>query len=577
MNRLARCLCVLVFVLLSGGMKAQSAYDYFFIEAEKSQMAEDYASAMELYRHCLDINPDGAAAIHGLGVLYTYVFPKDSVGTTMLRRACELDNHNPWYLETLASVYLDRRNVDDAVPVLEQLSSIQPRRTDVLSHLASLYKSSGQFEKAIDVLNRIEVQEGMSAQLSLEKFSLYKGKEELDSAFMELQKLCDEFPHDMNYKVLMANQYQAADELEKAEEIYSVVRKKAPSNVNLQLARLDLLERTGQHEQYRLLRDSLMYDASCGSELRVYLLRSCIEEAQRDTSLLPNVDEAFDKLLSMPQKDVSLLTLKVAYQAFVNAGEDKQAETMRRILEVEPDNEFALSRLLIYYSKRMDSPALEDICRRGVNYHPEQLLYAFYLGIVLMQQDKDSEAMEVFRHGLQTKPEDADDVVVSDMFAALGDIYHQFDMKKEAYEAYDSALVYVEDNISCLNNYAYFLFLDGDRLDRAEEMSYRTIKAEPDNITYLDTYAMILFAKKDYAGARIYMDRVIHPEWSDEEILEKTDIKGTLIEHAGDIYVMYGDTARALRYWQLAASLGDDTCSPQLKKKIKQKKYINSK
>lgn len=46
-----------------------------------------------------------------------------------------------------------------------------------------------------------------------------------------------------------------------------------------------------------------------------------------------------------------------------------------------------------------------------------------------------------------------------------------------------------DDNIGCLNNYAYYLSEKEIYLDKAEQMSFRAIKAEPKNATYLDTYA----------------------------------------------------------------------------------------
>lgn len=105
-------------------------------------------------------------------------------------------------------------------------------------------------------------------------------------------------------------------------------------------------------------------------------------------------------------------------------------------------------------------------------------------------------------------------------------------------------------------------------------MSYRTIKAEPDNITYLDTYAWILFMKQDFTNARIYIDRVVNPELSDADLLKVEGMQGNLIEHAGDIYAECGSLDTALRYWNLALQKKDDTCTPLIKKKIKKKKYI---
>ena len=134
---------------------------------------------------------------------------------------------------------------------------------------------------------------------------------------------------------------------------------------------------------------------------------------------------------------------------------------------------------------------------------------------------------------------------------------------KEAYAAYDSALVYNPSNIGALNNYAYYLSVEQRDLDKAEEMSYKTVKAEPNNSTYLDTYAWILFEKGNYAEARIYIDNAMKSDGG------KSDV---IVEHCGDIYFMTGDVEGALGYWKKALEMGSE--SKTLKQKIEKKKFI---
>lgn len=552
---------------------AQTNFDYFYMEAEKSRLAGDYSSAAELYQHCLDINPDAPEALYNLSLIQFYL-RQDSLGTAMLRRATELDPGNPWYLETLASIYMNRRDVKQAVPVLEKMAAIQTRRSDVLSQLAHIYKSEGETQKAIDALERIELLEGKSGQLSVDKFALYMDLGEKEKAFQELQSLCDEFPHDMNYRVIMGRQYQQAGEMERAWDIFQTVKQKEPDNQSLKLALLGYYEEQGDTLSYNQLRDSLLYSLSTPSELRVAMMKDFIYRARNDASQVEPMKKAFDAVLAMPQQDAQLLSLKAAYQIYAKEGDDAVAETMQKILEVDPANEAAMSHLLQYYVEKNDIPAIEDLCRRGVNAFPEELAFHYYLGASLYQQKKLTEAAEVFQQGLRTREEDASPQLVSDMFAILGDLCHQQNKTQQAFEAYDSALVYKDDNISCLNNYAYYLSLQGERLDQAEEMSYRTIKAEPKNKTYLDTYAWILFMKKNYTEARIYIDKVVDPQEPEDSILADPSLQGNVIEHAGDIYSQLGDMEQALRLWQMAVRKNDDTCTPVIGKKIKKKRYI---
>lgn len=554
-------------------IKAQTAFDYFYLEAEKCRLAEDFSSAMDLYRHCLDINPEAPEALYNIGVLHLYL-RADSLGTAYIRKACEKDANNPYYLESLAALYLNKRDAESAIPVLEKIASLQSRRSDILSQLVQLYSTVGDTDKAIGALNRIEVLEGPSPQLSVEKFRLYKEKGMLDSAFVQLQALCDDAPHDMNLRVIVGSQYLQAGDTVKALEIYDEVRQKEPTNTNLQLATLDYLRDCKQDGRYDRMRDSLLFHADSPSQLRVLLLRSYIADVQRDSTYAPKLVAAFDTLLARPQQDAEVLIMKGAYQLYSQQPREELCKTMRQVLEVDPGNETALRELLEYYANNNDGKGVEDISRRGLNYHPEEIAYAYYLGMALTEQKKYTDAANILKQGLRVRTEDVHPYLVSNVFSVLGDIYYLQGNELEAFAAYDSALVYKDDNIMCLNNYAYYLSLKNEQLDKAEEMSYRTIRQEPENITYLDTYAWILFMKGDYAHARTYMDKVVDPEKTDQELLADEELKGTLIEHAGDIYAHVGEPETALRLWKLAKQKGDDTCTPLLKKKIKKKKYI---
>ena len=94
-------------------------------------------------------------------------------------------------------------------------------------------------------------------------------------------------------------------------------------------------------------------------------------------------------------------------------------------------------------------------------------------------------------------------------------------------------------------------------------MSYRTIKAEPDNSTFLDTYAWILFMQERYEESKIYIDQAVQKDSTVSEVI---------LEHAGDIHAKVGDMEKALDYWQQAREKGAD--SKVLIRKIKLRKYL---
>ena len=140
--------------------------------------------------------------------------------------------------------------------------------------------------------------------------------------------------------------------------------------------------------------------------------------------------------------------------------------------------------------------------------------------------------------------------------------------KDAAFAAYDSALVYKSDNYLCMNNYAYYLSLEEVELDKAEAMSRKTVEAFPEEPTYLDTYAWVLFQKQQYTQARLYIDETLKYA---QEIAEDAG----LFEHAGDIYYKCGDKESAVNFWKKARSLSaDEEQCAKLQKKIKLKRWV---
>lgn len=540
---------------------------YFYQEAFKHKQAERHSAAYELYRHCLEIDPESPEALYETGVYLLYLRREDeAVG--MLAKAVELEPDNIWFKEALASYYIEKRDVEHAIPVLEDLAALSTKRTDVLSQLVTMYVNAGQYADAVRALDRIEVLDGKTEQVSLEKYRLYMEMKEEKKAFRELEQLAEEFPNDLSYRVLIGNQYLRQDKPEKALAVFEEVRQQEPANPTLQMALLDYYEQMKDETAYALLRDSLLYGENTDVGVRAALLRDLIVQKNTSPEGKAQIEGIFSRILQGKQKSIDMLALYAAYLTNEKASPDSIAGVMKRVLEVEPDNRTALFQLLQYYGSRKENGALADICRQGINYYPDQLMFYFYLGFACYQNDQLDEALEALENGARQVDGTVDRTVVSDLYSMMGDMYYKKGREAEAFAAYDSCLVYKDDNVSCLNNYAYYLSLRNQDLDKAEEMSYRTIKAEPNNRTYLDTYAWILFIKERYTEARLYIDKVLAPAAPGEE----EEISGVLLEHAGDIYYKCGEKEKALDFWRKARKAGE--ASPLLDSKIKLKKYV---
>lgn len=539
----------------------QRKYDYFFLEAARLKIQKDYDAAFDLLQHCLTINPNASSALYELAQYYLFL-KKVPQGQAALEKAVENDPDNYWYSQGLANLYQQQDEKEKAATLLESMSVRFLDKLDPLYALLDIYNRQEQYDKMIATLNRIEEKMGKNEQLSMEKFRIYLQMKDNKNAFHEIETLVAEYPMDSRYQVILGDVYMQNGKKEEAYNVYRKVLDAEPDNAMAMYSLASYYEATGQKELYQQQLDTLLLNKKVPSETKMNVMRQFVIQNEQDGKDSTRVINLFNRILEQEPDDADMPMLYAQY--LLSKGMNKEAlPVLRRVLEIEPVNTAARMTLLGEAVRKEDYADVIDLCEAGIETNPEMLEFYFYLAIAYNQAERTEDVITVCRKALTQITSDSKKEVVSDFYSILGDAYHTKDLNEEAYAAYDSALVYNPSNIGALNNYAYYLSVERRNLDKAEEMSYKTVKAEPNNATYLDTYAWILFEKGNYAEARLYIDDAMKNDGG------KSDV---IVEHCGDIYYMTGDVDAALKYWKQALDMGSK--SGTLKRKIQKKKYI---
>lgn len=540
----------------------QRKYDYFFLEASRLKAQKEYGTAFDMLKHCLDINPDASSALYEISQYYLFL-KQVPQGLAALEKAVKNEPDNYWYSQGLASLYQQQNETQKAVDLLESMSVRFPGKLDPLYSLLDIYNDREEYQKVITTLNRLEEKTGKNEQLSMEKFRIYLQMKDNRSAFHEIESLVEEYPLDMRYQVVLGDVYMQNGKEEEAYNLYRKVLAAEPDNALALYSLASYYDQTGQKELYRQQLDTLLLNKKVPSDTKLNVMRQFVVENERAGRDSTRVISLFDRILKQDQDDAQMSMLYVQY--LLSKQMNKETfPVLERILNIDPTNTAARMMLLGEAVSKEDYREIIRLCEAGVEANPEMLEFYFYLAIGYNQAERSDDALAICKEALENVTESSKKEVVSDFYSIMGDIYHTKKMNAEAYAAYDSALVYNPANIGALNNYAYYLSLERRDLDKAEEMSYKTVKAEPKNATYLDTYAWILFEKGNYAEARLYIDDAMKNNGAESD---------TIVEHCGDIYYMTGDVEGALKYWKQAQEM--NSSSKTLKKKIEKKKYIS--
>ena len=562
--RRVRLLIVLLLVSISSlaGDSVSLSYDAFFLEAMVQRQKGNNDATFDLLQHCIRLNPKAAEAHYYLAQYYQ-LMKQDSLAQLSYLKAAELEPDNPTFLETVAQSYISRQEFEKAITVVEKLYQQDKSREDLLEMLFELYQQTDNTEKAIETLNRLEATEGKSERLSFAKSEIYTKQGDKEAAIAEMAALAQRYPNDLNYKSLFADFLLRNDEEQQALDIYNEILAQEPDNSRAQVSLRSYYRVQGETEKVDSLTELILLNKNTTTEQRIYLMRQVVSDSERDGGDSTKVLALFHKMLAQPQQSDDIAMLCAAYMDLKKMPRDSVRTVLMKVLSIAPDNAAARLELVSFAWDRKDHDEIISLCREARQYNPEEMAFYYYQGMAHYQKNEHDSALEAFQNGIGVINETSNPSIVSDFYAVMGDLLHQKGRAREAFEAYDSCLQWKEDNIMCLNNYAYYLSELGQQLNKAEQMSYKTIKAEPKNATYLDTYAWILFMQQRYAEAKVYIEQALQND---------SDSSAVIIEHAGDIYIQNKEPERAVELWKQA--LTKDPGNKVLIRKIKQRKYL---
>lgn len=544
----------------------QTAYlhDYYFFEAERCKHRGDNAEAFDLYSFCLRLNPQSAASLYNLS-LFNHYLRRDSLAIDNLERAVAIVPDNYWYQYQLVNLYYGTRRTDDAQRVLEGMAARWTDKVELTMMLTDLYTAKGDYDNVVRMLDKIELKEGKSEELTMQKVRIFSRMKKEDEAMAALQELIDEYPGNLQYKTLVGDLLFEQGKVDKAFAVYQEVLAEDSTEFSVIYSMAQCYRNMGDEERSQEYIDRLVMHKALDHQQRMQLVSSMVIRSLQEHGDSTKMLRLFDKIFELPQDNNDMLELSVRYRIGLNMPPDSVSPYLYRMLEIDPECEMARNQLLQYAIDTNDVATVAKLCRTAVEYGSRNLVYHYFLGVTCYQQGCYEDVTQIMRNAISKADDKASTSVVADIFALLGDSYHSIGDEAKAFAAYDSCLIYSPDEANVLNNYAYYLSLRKRDMERASEMSRRSNEISPDNPTYLDTYAWILYQQKRYEEAREYIDRTI-------ALLEERDSdnsEATLYDHAGDIYLKLGNYERAVYFWTRAHDMGTADNHKQIAQKIR--------
>lgn len=590
---------------------------YIYLQAVDAFLDENYNLYGQLLDKAYRLDPEDAELQSRVGEWLILTSANDSAsienGFGMMFDA--YDRKPADYFEGMQLINLtsNYRRWADNLKASEKLAAQFPARNEVTLQLGRSYLvralmgDTSYVNKAIAIFSDLENRLGKSAHLSNLKIRAYAVKNDTAAIISELGTLNAASPADPYTAMAIGQVFNSLQLPDSALHYLTRACELDSTNGNAILMRAQFYQEHGDSATFEREALRAIKSQDLEFESKAQFVINYINLHGEDSVSSARIDNMFENLLDAHSGEPEVYRLYAEYLAHTDKPL-QAADQMSYVVSLEPSERNNWLFLAQTYVNAEEYGKAADALESGSKIFPNELTFirpeAAYRSLA-GETDRAIEILEAFPDSTISDPDE-----LSHFKTLMGDLYYQKERRHDAFAAYEDALKANPFNYMAMNNVAYYYAETDTLLDQAEDYARRVVRHEPDNTTYLDTYAWVLYKKGDFEGAKEQIDRTISLTELDnamdsidsaiksieqeptilageeaddlsEEVVEVTEVEdpellgsAELYDHAGDIYFRCGDTAKAVEFWKKALERKPD--KPEIiKEKVKQRKIIN--
>lgn len=528
-----------------------------FFAGLREKLNENYSKAGESFQKILAIDPKNAAVYYEIASL-NYRQNKLQEAEAAIKKSVALDANNLWYWKMMAELYKRKGDMDGLIGVFNELIRLSPDNDAFYFDKGNAYLLLGKTTEALRTYDELEKKFGVSKALIQARHRIDLGNKK-EATKAELENMLSAGEDDVPGMLDLSQSMMDKGQTENALVLLKKAKSISPENYEIDLAIADFYQNIKNSKEAGIaLRTAfanpempaqrkgkiiLMIAGNAKNPLLIEealaLAKIAMERGDED----PNMIALYGDLLY--QKGALSAALQ-QYQAVLKLS-DQLYPVWERVLTIQ-------NNLGKYKEAAKTGEAALAI-------FPNQGILYYYLAFAQHRDQQNAAAMTNIKAALQLDGENPD--LQALVFALQGEIFLDEEKFKEANIAFDKAVTLAPKNYLLLNNYAFYLALRNQDLEKAEALAAKAAAGMPGNTSVADTYALVLFKRGKYAMAK---------NWAEQAIQHDGSGNGLYLEHYGDILFLNGEQEAALLQWQKAKDAGNDAAN--LKRKINEKKYI---
>lgn len=522
------------------------ATDYYLRAVAALNTKADTAKTLAYCKEALDNDSLHAPSLFLIGTLLGDV----GQATLYHEKAAQIDPDNVWYKLQLSILYGASGKYRESLDMLSKVHNGGNRNSQTYRYLAALYDVLDDSQAANRMIDSALMLYGDDPELLLFKGDILKKNNNSYAYLDNTKRLIECVPNNVGLSIKLAEAYMTVKQDSMAEVTLKNAYDIDSTDVDLIVAMTEFYEWRNDHIKF--------FD---------YLGK--IFETDDKEIPLKNKILYFDKVVKNPfyyrnyityiQK--LLVTLRVKYdynydvenfyaQHLINIGDtDEAREVYKKFLykyDIEEKSLKEAYNTVISISNYLnDTVSVLKYAGEAELRFKDDFEEPMFLAYILKEYDFN-RAVKLLKKKIAKLPTDS---LKSVYYCNMGDIYQEKENITESFKCYEKSLEKNPDNIMTLNNYAYFMSLRNESLDKALVMIDKVLEKEPSIPVYIDTKAWILYLMGDYAEAKILQRKAIALD---------TSKSSDLMLHYADILAALGENVTAEISYRKALERGAD-------------------
>ncbi|MFO8054542.1 MAG: tetratricopeptide repeat protein [Bacteroidales bacterium] len=526
-----------------------------FIEAKKEALIGNDASAVKLYKKVIDKDKRHDAALFELSRMYAN-FDDYDTAEQYAEKAAQYQPENPWYHKMLVDLYQRNGKLEKSRQELKWLVENEPNNLQYYQDWYNLERYLENYEEALSITKQIERITGINEQTLMQKTRLLQEMNEYARATETMEQLLLTDSTNPDYYRELIDLYNTTEQENKAIRTIKKFKKTGKDKGWADLLLAKQYQKMGETERsFRALKaaianQKLDIDPKVNILMAYYMNSGSTGEQDEQAEIL------IQELTNTHPENPIAWSVKADFR--LKEGNYKEAlQGFEKVLELDNSRYPVWEQTLRLQLQQNENKKAIAYGKQAVNLFPEQPTLYLLKGIAHRRQEEHNKAIETLKQGLYFV---SGTDLKTDFYSSLAENHHQAGNHEKSDKYFEKALQIKPDDPIILNNYAYYLALRKQNLDKALEMSNQVIKQQPNNATYLDTYGWILFQQEKYKKAEKALGKALENNGKES---------AAILEHYGDCMYMLNNETRAVKYWKKALEKSD---APQeLEEKINTK------